>query len=611
MRTLERQDKLGTEAAGEVVGVNGPEDVFVDWSSIDWAAEQECVRRLRQRIFAASQAGDLKRVRNLQKLMLRSRANTLVSVRRVTEVNAGRMTAGVDGRTALLPQSKAELVWQVQHVAASRTPKPVKRVYIPKQGSTTKLRPLGIPVILDRCLQAVVLGALEPEWEARFEPRSYGFRPGRGCHDAIQYIHTLASKPKAQRVWILDADLAAAFDRIDHEHLLRQLGTFPARGRIAGWLKAGVVDRGRFAPTEEGTPQGGVISPCLLNVALHGMETAAGVRHETNGVNAGKLKRNSPAVVRYADDLVALCHSREQAEQVKAKLAGWLEPRGLMFNEGKTRVVHVSEGFDFLGFTVRRYPNGKLLTMPSKAAMKRIRARLSTEMRDLRGMNAEAVIPRLNPIIKGWAAYYRPGASSASFSALDRHMWKLTYKWAKHSHPKKPKDWIAKQYFGRFNRTRQDRWVFGDRATGGYLQKFSWTKIVRHHLVPGSASPDDPNLSTYWAERRRKGTPPLTPSSLRLLSQQRGRCPVCRGLLLHAGSEPNSPQEWEMWLKGTRTAISRKAITVDPRHGTSATSAAHRLLHTHCARRLSAEGRSDPALAQPASPLGLLEPCAS
>ncbi|MDT3445731.1 group II intron maturase-specific domain-containing protein [Pseudofrankia sp. BMG5.37] len=356
---------------------------------------------------------------------------------------------------------------------------------------------------------------------------------------------------------------------------------------------------------------GGVISPCLLNVALHGMEAAAGVRYETNGVAAGKLRRDSPALVRYADDLVALCHSREQAEEVKARLAGWLEPRGLRFNEDKTRVVHISEGFDFLGFHIRRYSNGKLLTRPSKAAMKRIRARLSTEMRDLRGMNAEAVTRRLNPIIKGWAAYYRSGVSSASFSALDTHMWKLTYKWAKHSHPKKPRDWIVKQYFGRFNRTRQDRWVFGDRATGGYLQKFSWTTIARHHLVPGTASPDDPNLSEYWNERRRKSKPPLSPGNLRLLSQQHGRCPICRGLLLHAGSEPNSPQEWEQWLAGTRKAISRKAIALSPESGTPGASTAHRLVHTHCARRLPTDGHVETAPSQPASPSGLLEPCAS
>ena len=242
---------------------------------------------------------------------------------------------------------------------------------------------------------------------------------------------------------MLDADLAAAFDRIDHDHLLGQLGTFPARELIAGWLKAGVVDHGRFAPTEEGTPQGGVVSPLLLNVALHGMEHAAGVRYQRTGSDAAVAVPGSPVLIRYADDLVALCHTRHEAEQVKARLAAWLAPRGLAFNEDKTRIVTLDEGFDFLGFNVRRY-HGKLLIKPSKAAVRRIRERLRTEMRSLRGTNAAAVLARLNPIIRGWAAYYRTVVSSETFTALDHYLWKLTYKWARHSHPNKPKHWIIR-----------------------------------------------------------------------------------------------------------------------------------------------------------------------
>ena len=253
----------GAQATMAVVAVvNGPEDEPLDWHAVGWRAAEEDVRRLRQRIFTASRVGDLKRVRSLQKLMLRSRANTLLSVRRVTELNAGRKTAGVDGKVVLLSSVKAEMADWVQRHTGPWQARPVKRVYIPKRGSAGKRRPLGIPVILDRVLQARVVNALEPEWEARFEPRSYGFRPGRGCHDAIGAIFNVARGASPRRRWVLDADLAGAFDRIDHDHLLGMLGTFPARGLIADWLKAGVIEEGRFAPTEEGTPQGGASTYC-------------------------------------------------------------------------------------------------------------------------------------------------------------------------------------------------------------------------------------------------------------------------------------------------------------------------------------------------------------
>ena len=297
----EPEDKL--DAAANVV-VNGPEDAPFDWHAVDWRRVEDDVRRLRQRIFTASKAGDLKKVRSLQKLTLRSRANTLLSVRRVTERNAGRLTAGVDGEVVLTPEAKAKLASRIQHQTEPFKAWPVRRVYIPKAGSRTKRRPLGIPVIADRAQQARVVSALEPEWEARFEPRSYGFRPGRGCHDAIQAIHQVVKGKRPKRRWVLDADLAGAFDRIGHDHILHMLGTFPARGMIRQWLKAGVVEQGRLHRTGEGTPQGGVVSPVLLNVALHGMEKAAGVLYCTTGTNAGKAAMGSPVVIRYADDRV-------------------------------------------------------------------------------------------------------------------------------------------------------------------------------------------------------------------------------------------------------------------------------------------------------------------
>jgi len=284
-----------------------------------------------------------------------------------------------------------------------------------------------------------------------------------------------------------------------------------------------------------------------------------------------------------------MCVSREQAQQVKARLTTWLAPRGLRFNEDKTRIVTLDEGHDFLGFTIRRF-RGKLLIKPSRAAMRRIRARLTAEMRALRGANVDAVLQRLNPIIRGWAAYYRSVVSSEAFHALDAHMWRLAYKWARFRHPNKPKRWVTARYFGVFNTSRRDRWVFGDRESGAYLTKFAWTKIVRHQIVAGTASPDDPDLADYWAERQRRRGPPLDRGRLRLLLAQRGRCPICDGLLLSADREPQDPREWEQWLKATRTAIRKEAILAENGHGTSRDTVA--LLHAHCRRRHLGTGRN-------------------
>ena len=509
--------------------VNGPEDAVLGWDAINWPVHEDNVRRLRQRIFKAVQEGDLAKARSLQKLMLRSWSNTLTSVRQATQRNAGRKTAGIDGEVALTSPARMDMAVRVHQTVRSWRPRAVRRVYIPKAGNRAKLRPLGIPVLADRCHQGRVRNALEPEWEARFEPRSYGFRPGRGCQDAIQAIYMTCKGRTAKRVWALDADLAAAFDKIDHSRLLGALGSFPARDMIRDWLKAGVFEKGKgFAPTEEGTPQGGVISPLLLNVALHGLETAAGVRYVTSGRNAGETKAGSPVVIRYADDMVALCHSQEQAREVKARLAEWLAPRGLVFNEDKTKIVSLNEaGFDFLGVNVRRY-RGKLLIKPSKAAIGRVKKRLAAEMRALRGSNAQAVLATVVPITRGWSAYYRCVVSKRTFTSLDDYMWKLTYKWAAYSHPNKPKSWIISRYYGRFNTARQDHWVFGDRHSGGYLPKFAWTKIVRHCMVPGTASRDDPGLAAYWANRRRRHKPPLDNGTLRLIQAQQGRCRSAR-----------------------------------------------------------------------------------
>ena len=569
----ELTDKLDTTTA-TAAAVSGPDGPCEDWHQVDWRRAEREVGRLRQRIFTASRDGDLSRVRRLQALMLRSRSNALVSVRRVTERNAGRLTAGVDGEVVLTPEAKLALADRVQRPPEPFKAMPVRRVHIPKPGG--KKRPLGIPVIVDRVYQTRVANALEPEWEARFEPKSYGFRPGRGCHDAIQAIYQVIKGKSPKRRWVLDADLAGAFDRIAHDLILAQIGSFPARGMIWQWLRAGVVEHGRLHRTEQGTPQGGVISPVLLNVALHGMEEAAGVRY----LSSGSIRVDSPALIRYADDLVALCHTRQDALRIKARLAAWLAHRGLAFNEDKTRVVTLEEGFDFLGFNVRRYGNRPLIK-PSKTAVRRIRERLRAELWSLRGTNAEAVIKRLNPIIRGWAAYYRTQVSGKIFGDLDHYLWQLTYKWVTVSHPNKPISWVTARYFGKFNKARADRWVFGDRASGAYLHRFAWTNIVRHQIVRHRASPDDPALTDYWASRRRKAPLPVNKTNRWLLKAQDGRCHTCRAMLHAVADQPDTPEDWESWLLARRTAIAM--ITV-PVAGTTGVTEP-RLVHADCLNR--------------------------
>lgn len=505
-----------------------------EWRSVNWRKANRSVRNLRHRIFRATTESDYKKVRSLQKLMLRSYANRLLSVRKVTQQNRGKHTAGIDQVVVKTPEGKSMMVDILSDFRAWRV-QPTRRVYIPK--SNGKLRPLGISTIADRCLQMVVKTALEPEWEAKLEGSTYGYRPGRSCQDAVQKLYFM-SLPKNRKRWVVDADLKGCFDNIDQTFLLARLEQFPARGLVEQWLQSGYVEYGRWQPTTAGTPQGNCISPLLANIALHGMEEALGITYDARGRINGKR-----GLAKYADDFVVMCESQADAEAAIEDLKPWLEERGLTFSEEKTNVVHLQEGFDFLGFNFRHYPTPgrtktgwKLLVKPSHKSIKSIKTRLKQEWLKLSGKPVKEIVMRLNPIIRGWANYFRTGVASRTFGHLENWMFKRQQRYAHKRHPNRWPRWWYQKYWGRLNLDRQDNWVFGDKDSGSHLVKFSWFSIERHVMVKGRASPDDPSLKEYWERRSKMKVKDLAPSRQKLAKRQKFKCPSCGESLLNGES---------------------------------------------------------------------------
>lgn len=434
------------------------------WKAINWTSVRSNTFKWQQEIYSASRSNDLKRVRALQHRLLASRDAKLLAVRQVTQDNTGKVTAGVDGISKLTPPQRLALAGQLKFPTKA---KPLRRVWIPKPGTTGK-RLLGIPTIQDRCLQALFKLALEPEWEARFEPNSYGFRPGRNCHDAMKAI--MDSTVKGSK-YVLDADISKCFDNINHEYLLDKLALKGAfRKQIRYWLESGVLDGETFAETLQGTPQGGVISPLLANVALHGLEnhlkewiSDKPIRSRTGTLVRPSRRNETIHIIRYADDFVILHKDKSIILDARKEVKNFLAPIGLELSAAKTRLCHtlelqkedtITEGFDgivgfnFLGFTVKQFKTRhrsakattgqllgfKTLIYPSKKSVKKHQQRLhDLVLKEGKSYNQSALIKKLNPVTRGWASYFgvSDGNTTGHLQKQDYLLYLKLRRWAK------------------------------------------------------------------------------------------------------------------------------------------------------------------------------------
>src|SRR5919202_3241670 len=513
------------------------------WKAINWRTAERYVFKLQKRIYAASRRGDVKRIRKLQKMLMRSWYNRVLSVRRVTQDNTGKNTAGVDGIKSLSPAARLKLASQLKLTGKSH---PTRRVWIPKPGRDEK-RPLGIPTMYDRALQAVVKAALEPEWEATFEPNSYGFRPGRSCHDAIRQIKNCI---QGEAKYVLDVDIAKCFDRINHETLLQKLNTKgKVRQQIKAWLKSGVIDQGAFTATSEGTPQGGVISPLLANIALHGLENRIKDYAETL---PGRKRDNltSLSLIRYADDFVVLHEDKAVVQRCREIISEWLYGIGLELKPEKTGLTHTLKsewsedgkaGFDFLGHHIQQYPAGKYrsdrtapgrilgfdtLITPSKKASKEHQEEIGRLIVKHRSSSQSALIKDLNPVIRGWISYYSnsDAQSVGELKKQDNLIYLKLRRWAK----RRCKD-TNKGHRKYWASIGGNNWVFATRSGKNPLRLLSHTEFgsssTEYVKVKGDKSPFDGD-TVYWSIRL--GThPEMSSRKAKLLKQQKGKCSWC------------------------------------------------------------------------------------
>lgn len=406
----------------------------LDWHTIDWEACQKEVRRLQVRIVKAAEKGKHGRVKALQRLLTRSFSAKCLAVRRVTE-NRGKRTAGVDSMTWDTPGTKASAIGSLKH--RGYKPKPLKRVYIPKKND--KVRPLGIPTMKDRAMQALHLLALEPLSETFADPNSYGFRRGRSTQDAIEQCFASLAK-KRSATWILEGDIKSCFDKIQHEWLVNNIPL--ENGIVTKWLKTGYMDKNTLFPTYEGTPQGGIISPTLANMALDGLEK---VIHSHFRSNTKKIMKYKVNFIRYADDFVVTANDQETLNRlVIPVIETFLRERGLQLSPEKTKVTSIYNGFDFLGFNLRKY-NSKLLIKPSKDSIKKVCCKLREILKTHKQATPSTIIRLLNPIIRGWANYYRHVVSGKAFKFVSAQIFKVIWRWCNRRHPNKGAKWIKKE----------------------------------------------------------------------------------------------------------------------------------------------------------------------
>ena len=451
------------------------------------------------RIAKATQDSDWRRVKALQRLLTRSFSARALAVRRVTE-NQGKRTAGVDRELWDTPTCKWEAVSAIKQQRGYR-PMPLRRVYIPKANG--KERPLGIPTMKDRAMQALHLLGLEPVVESQSDPNSYGFRRNRSTADAMSQLFVCLSQ-KAAAPWVLEADIEGCFDHINHEWLVSHVRM--DRMILHKWLKAGVVYKGQLASTEAGTPQGGIISPTLANVALNGLESGLHA-HLRATVGPSKVQKLKVNVVRYADDFVITGASQDLlVDVVRPWVEAFLAQRGLRLSPAKTRVTHIDEGFDFLGWNFRKY-SGTLLIKPSKKNVKALYDKVKGIVKAHAMVKQAELIQLLNPVLRGWAQYHHPVVAKETFSKLDSLLWWRLTRWARRRHPKKSTRWVAGKYWP----TIEGRIEFATRIRSEEVEprwmrlyRLADTDIVRHRKVMGGYNPFDPEWEAYGEDLRAK-----------------------------------------------------------------------------------------------------------